>query len=164
MILLTILTVQVKSYKFSASSDGCSAAVYRVLDDARRNVLYSDDEDLLCDDLLPPGWYRFMEAGRSRVLSDTCQQTCGTESPAWLDTSSLTNLTRDTQEGHVCVSWSWPGMSDCCLYTLPVTIKHCQDFIVYYLQPTQACNVAYCSRKGKRHVISGSTWKTGNFF
>ena len=49
-------------------SDGCDPRVYRVLDDPRRSVLFShhsvtDDASLLCDDLLPFGWYRFLAYG-----------------------------------------------------------------------------------------------------
>ena len=155
MLLLTVNLILLARPMLSvASSDGCSASVYRVLDDVRRSSRYSlsGGEEPLCDDMLPPGWYRFMQSGQSRVLSTTCpgqHDTCGTESPAWLDTSTLRNVTRDTLEGEVCVSWSWPGMSDCCLFTIPVTIKYCQDFVSYYLQPTQACNVAYCSHDTK---------------
>jgi hypothetical protein len=52
-------------------SDGCDPLVYRVLDDHRRSVMYSAPaslessyiEDLLCDDVLPFGWYRFLAYG-----------------------------------------------------------------------------------------------------
>ena len=47
--------------------------------------------------------------------------------------------------GSACVSWSWGGQEDCCLYTLPVTVTTCEGFLSYHLQPTQACHVAYCS-------------------
>merc|ERR1711923_479565 len=88
-------------------------------------------------------------------MSSTCpgQHVCGTESPVWLDPASLVNMTSTVSSsnmmtGSVCVSWSWPGMSDCCLYTLPVTLRQCDGFWTYYLQPTQACNVAYCMDTG----------------
>ena len=43
--------------------------MYRVLDDHRRSVNYNmnddggSDTDLLCDDVLPFGWYRFLAYG-----------------------------------------------------------------------------------------------------
>ena len=57
--------------KFSLfSADGCDPMVYRVLDDHRRSVNYNmnddgggSDTDLLCDDVLPFGWYRFLAYG-----------------------------------------------------------------------------------------------------
>ena len=60
-----------------------------------------------------------------------------------------------------CVSWSFEdeydydsqtlGSSDlspsyeCCLFTLPTTVKNCGEFRVYHIGPTQACSIAYCS-------------------
>ena len=70
--------------------DGCDRAVYRVLDDWRRSPrsVAAVDEDLLCDDLLPPGWYRLM-AGDQRAgrLAPTCPGAgvCGTVAPVWLE-------------------------------------------------------------------------------
>ena len=150
MIFLALLAVVVRAHP-SPVGDGCSPSVYRVLDDTRRNVLsvLGEDEEPLCDDLLPPqgGWFRLMEAGVPARLASRCPGpgVCGTRSPAWLDSSSLTSTSTNTSAGHICVSWSWPGSTDCCLYTLPVTIKLCPGFTSYFLQPTAACHVAYCS-------------------
>ena len=57
-----------------------------------------------------------------------------------------------------CVSWSFDdeyvddldepsylSNHDCCLFTLPTTVKNCGDFRVYHIGPTQACSIAYCS-------------------
>ena len=60
-----------------------------------------------------------------------------------------------------CVSWSFEDEYDydsqpqsstdsfpnyeCCLFTLPTTVKNCGDFRVYHIGPTQACSIAYCS-------------------
>jgi hypothetical protein len=50
-------------------SDGCDPLVYRVLDDDRRSIFFSisssdpANDDLLCDDVLPFGWYRFLSYG-----------------------------------------------------------------------------------------------------
>ena len=137
------------------AGDGCSPGVYRVLDDQRRSVhsVLEGGVEPLCDDLLPPqgGWFRFLSApgGEAAVLATACpgQGVCGTRSPAWLDPTSLTSSSSspNTSTGLVCVSWSWPGSTDCCLYTLPVTVKLCPGFTSYFLQPTAACHVAYCS-------------------
>ena len=150
MILITVLAGLAQAHP-GPVGDGCSPSVYRVLDDTRRNVLslLGEGEDPLCDDLLPPqgGWFRFLEGGVPALLATTCPGpgVCGTRSPAWLDTTSLTSLDTNTTRGEVCVSWSWPGSTDCCLYTLPVTVKTCPGFTSYFLQPTAACPVAYCS-------------------
>ena len=86
---------------------------------------------------------------------------CGTNSPVWLDKTSLSGGSNHKSKdynnseiiptpgmmlfGHACVSWSFPGLDDCCLFTIPVTVVGCDGFLSYYLQPTQACNVAYCA-------------------
>jgi hypothetical protein len=90
---------------------------------------------------------------RSREMSTECPSTnaCGTTSHVWLklddgkDVLNTGNVTVDA-----CVSWSFGtpsdpfSSSDCCLFTLPVKIRNCNDFNVYYLGPTQACPIAYC--------------------
>ena len=50
--------------------DGCNPTVYRVLDDVQRSPTFhpGDQDDLLCDDLLPPGWYRLMAQGNGLKL------------------------------------------------------------------------------------------------
>jgi hypothetical protein len=34
---------------------------------------------------------------------------------------------------------------DCCGHTMPILLKNCSDFVVYFLQPTPACDMAYCA-------------------
>ena len=74
---------------------------------------------------------------------------CGTVAPVWLDISTMVNLTSNTYSVDACVSWGFGDGGfdnfDCCLFTLPVKMKQCSGFKVYYLGPTQACDIAYCS-------------------
>jgi len=46
-------------------------------------------EDFLCDDLLPPGWYRLMAGDQQQPgrLAPTCPGAgvCGTAAPVWLE-------------------------------------------------------------------------------
>ena len=74
---------------------------------------------------------------------------CGTVAPVWLDMNTLVNLTSNTYSVDACVSWGFGDGGfdnfDCCLFTLPVKMKTCNGFHVYYLGPTQACDIAYCS-------------------
>ena len=155
LVLLVMSRLLEVPAELVVEGDGCSPSVYRVLDDQRRNVLsvLEAGAEPLCDDLLPPqgGWFRFLSGpgGDPALLASECPGpgVCGTRSPAWLDLSSLTSSSSspNISRGEVCVSWSWPGSTDCCLYTLPVTLQLCQGFTSYFLQPTAACHVAYCS-------------------
>ena len=110
-------------------------------------------EELLCDDVLPQGWYRFLSYGMSRDMATSCPGpgSCGTVAPVWLDMTSHKNLTGQTFSVDACVSWGFGDGGfdnfDCCLFTLPVQVKQCSGFKVYHLGPTQACDIAYCSAK-----------------
>ena len=74
---------------------------------------------------------------------------CGTNAPVWLrdphGAASNMTLGSSVADMEACVSWSFDqdgegdgSNFDCCLFTLPVTVKRCLgDFHVYYLGPTQ---------------------------
>ena len=74
---------------------------------------------------------------------------CGTKAPVWLRDphGAASNMTSGSSvaDMEACVSWSFDqdgegdgSNFDCCLFTLPVTVKRCPgDFHVYYLGPTQ---------------------------
>eukprot|EP00095_Tigriopus_kingsejongensis_P007453 maker-scaffold574_size133225-snap-gene-0.17 protein:Tk07453 transcript:maker-scaffold574_size133225-snap-gene-0.17-mRNA-1 annotation:"thrombospondin" len=155
--------------------DGCDPRVYRVLDDHRRSTKYlkSSFESALCDDLLPYGWYRFLSYGMPREMATECPagNGCGTQAQVWLNVGTnilhTGNITVDA-----CVSWGveeessasqGASLSDCCLFTLPVSIQNCNGFNVYYLGPTQACSIAYCSAAvpSKNHGVTSSTDMVG---
>ena len=75
-----------------------------------------------------------------------------------------------------CVSWSFEDEYDydynaqlssltdsspnyeCCLFTLPTTVKNCGDFRVYHIGPTQACSIAYCSASESNIPNSTILW------
>lgn len=105
---------------------------------------------------------------RSRDMATTCPGPgkCGTVAPVWLDLSSAVNLTANTFSVDACVSWGFGDGGfdnfDCCLFTLPVKVKNCQGFRVYYLGPTQACDIAYCSAPtGQSMPGGGGTLEQG---
>ena len=120
-----------------------------------------NQQELLCDDVLPSGWYRFLSYGMSRDMATSCPGpgSCGTVAPVWLDMTTRQNLTSNTYSVDACVSWGFGDGGfdnfDCCLFTLPVHVKNCQGFNVYFLGPTQACDIAYCSAPSMK---SPSKW------
>ena len=76
-------------------------------------------------------------------------------------------------ELEACVSWSFEDADgsnyiygeenntpsyDCCLFTLPTTVKNCGDFRVYHIGPTQACSIAYCSAPETNSFNISQSW------
>ena len=94
----------------------------------------------------------------SRDMATSCPGpgSCGTVAPVWLDMRTRSNLTENLYSVDACVSWGFGDGGfdnfDCCLFTLPVQVKQCNGFRVYYLGPTQACDIAYCSAPAFKEV------------
>ena len=79
----------------------------------RVNTVLQESE-LLCDDVLPYGWYRFLAYGMSRKMATECATpgSCGTQAPVWLDTTTFNATWLDTTKGatvhaDACVSWGF---------------------------------------------------------
>ena len=88
---------------------------------------------------------------------------CGTVAPVWLDMRTRQNFTENLYSVDACVSWGFGDGGfdnfDCCLFTLPVKVKQCKGFRVYYLGPTQACDIAYCSAP----ILTDGIFETGAY-
>ncbi|XP_045033419.1 von Willebrand factor D and EGF domain-containing protein isoform X2 [Daphnia magna] len=137
---------------------------HRVLDDFRRSPLYQPQtpRDVLCDRQLSVGWYRFTIQNRSAEMPTRCASVnyCGTQAPLWLrldDGQRLPDTFQQTQLT-ACSSWSRhhyddeddsvpvTEYDDCCAMKYPVSVRNCSSYFVYRLQPTEACNMAYCAQ------------------
>ncbi|KAF4525199.1 hypothetical protein B566_EDAN008305 [Ephemera danica] len=101
------------------------------------------DEEVgpLCDNELAPGWYQFQSlAGTTIPTGCPSLNHCGTKYPIWLR-GEIPKLTEGIVNSQGCAHIG----DDCCGHQMPILLKNCSDFIVYFLQPTQSCDMAYCA-------------------
>ncbi|XP_078592830.1 uncharacterized protein LOC144871337 isoform X2 [Branchiostoma floridae x Branchiostoma japonicum] len=125
-------------------------ATHTSINDPRRSSAFvpGPNDALICDNVLPAGWYRF-GTGTGGKMPETCveQFHCGTQVPVWLNGAHPTDYQAVDREG--CMNYGVPD--DCCTLTVQIQVQRCPasngnpDFFVYNLQPTFACSIGYCA-------------------
>nr|XP_039261524.1 von Willebrand factor D and EGF domain-containing protein-like [Styela clava] len=136
--------------RFADDISECRTDSHEVLHDPARRVLETvplgGHTGTLCDSTLTPGWYRFSLDGRAADMAGECTlpNQCGTSTPIWLRAKKNESIeTYDDRpvlpEKHqsksimACVS----VQSDCCAHLVPVQVRNCGEYFVYFLWITK---------------------------
>ncbi|XP_066304360.1 oncoprotein-induced transcript 3 protein-like [Branchiostoma lanceolatum] len=127
-------------------NDPCHPGVYRVLNEAWRNVNHGMDNPLRCDRGFNGEWYRFMgPAGTNMPTQRPATTTvCGTHAPMWMNGAHPTAADGAVSR-QVCAFYT----GNPCRWETTIQVKACRaGYYVYRLPRAPACHLAYCGDTG----------------
>ena len=144
MQFLTLLTVD---NIFSLSVDGCKT--YTVLSEAGRAQGNTLLKNLVCDNNLTTGWYRFQGAAGDRMPSKcVLKYRCGTKHPGWLNGTHPS-----VAEGVVTRKVCYHYRNNCCGWKNIIKVKNCRSYYVYELQKWNECPLRYCGNAAGKFLF-----------
>lgn len=69
---------------------------------------------------------------------------CGTHAPIWMNGTHPT-VADGIVNRKACVNFM--RKRNGCFIAIPIRVKSCSGFYVYYLRPARGCSMAYCAGK-----------------
>ena len=121
-------------------ADGCYN--YSILNDSDRKNTFNTptNGEVLCDNLLPEGWYRFVgAAGTKMPTTRVPAYRCGTNWSGWLDGAHPT-----VEDGKVKRTVCFSDRPSGCKYSIEIYVKNCGSYFIYNMLPPPSCNSRYC--------------------
>lgn len=112
----------------------------------------------LCDKntnwTLNEGWYRILPPAGVRLQNrnsdpkatytppgDDWRAPCSASNPGYLDNFHPYLMPGEVKESQVC----FPNNGYLCEEKVPIAIKHCGPYYLYYLKPLPGCSYRYCT-------------------
>ncbi|XP_006818864.1 oncoprotein-induced transcript 3 protein-like [Saccoglossus kowalevskii] len=153
------LEVVVRAYN---APDINPCVTYTEIDKPKRSTAYGANqtwEELLCDENLLSGWYRFVSGagGEMPINNDIPAYHCGTHIPLYLNGTHPT-VEDDVFNRTTCGNY----LGSLCYQEYPMQVKNCSSYYVYFLIRTRGCSEAYCAGD-ELECQSGYVSPYGNF-
>ncbi|XP_063399923.1 uncharacterized protein LOC134684559 [Mytilus trossulus] len=112
----------------------------------RRSNCSSKPNRDICDKLMKPQWVR--PVGDVEIVNQQVNvYQCATTYPIWM--RGHLPMTKDTINATVCLNKGRMQYHGGCDDQMIIQVKNCTGYYVYYIQPPEVCNAAYCFGYGE---------------
>ncbi|XP_019639071.1 PREDICTED: oncoprotein-induced transcript 3 protein-like, partial [Branchiostoma belcheri] len=121
-------------------------SVYRVLNQAWRNVNHGRGNPIRCDRGFRGEWYRFMGPAGTQMPTQSpgTMNVCGTYAPMWMNGTHPTVADGEVSR-QACAYWQ----GNACRYPTTIQVKACRaGYYVYKLPRVPWCSLVYCGESG----------------
>ncbi|CAF2525336.1 unnamed protein product [Rotaria sp. Silwood2] len=128
------------------ASDDSPCSSYTVVNDPSRNIATSGiggacDNGPLFNTSIGGRWIRFMGTGGTIIpLTSPGVNHCGAFLSGWFN-GTLPSKIETIVSGNICFT----TFISACLFFWPISVVNCNSFYVYFLPPSNFCNLRYCT-------------------